>query len=559
MTSYLVLARKWRPQTFDEIVGQEHVCRTLKNAIEAGRVAHAYLFAGQRGVGKTTVARILAKALNCEKGATSSPCGACIHCTEVALGNSIDVAEIDGASNTSVDDVRDIRERVRYAPVKARHKVYIIDEVHMLSKAAFNALLKTLEEPPSNTYFIFATTEPEKVPPTVLSRCQRFDFRKLTSREIIDHIGAVAEKEGLKVGRRALSMIAFAADGSMRDAQSILDRLISSCGGDISDADVESLLGFQPKGVLASVVQAIKNGAADEALAVAKEVALGRGDVAGFCSELATYLRHLLLAKAGAEKCLKADLGEEESAEVAAASHSFSIDELYRYLNLLLQAQEQLKYAQNQRLVLEMALIKMMQVKSLMPLEEILTKLGSIEARLVGAGQSEGQAQISFEESEPALEPLRPEAEVTPQASPKEGAGDVSKGIINYLKSKKASLGHILSGCRAKFSGERKLIFEMPPNNPLFNELAKDASTMALIKEAAREVLGSDYAVELSLTQGAQKAAAEGAAQGQGRPQTAASPEIIQSGVIKEALEIFGGKVVAFEEKRADEFEGEGP
>lgn len=556
--SYLVLARKWRPQAFDEMIGQEHVCGTLKNAVDSGRVAHAYLFAGQRGVGKTTVARLLAKALNCEKGLTSSPCGSCAHCLEISLGTSIDVAEVDGASNTGVDDVREICERVRYAPVKARHKIYIIDEVHMLSKAAFNALLKTLEEPPPNTYFIFATTEPEKVPLTVQSRCQRFEFRKLTSKEIIDHIESMAGKERLKVSPRILSRIASMADGSMRDAQMILEKLISSGGEEMSDENVENLLGLHPKGLLASAARAIKAGASEEALAIVREVALGRGDVGGFCDEFAAYLRNLLLAQAGAHGCLKADLGEEEAADFITASKDFSIDELYRYLSLVLQAQEQLRHAQNQRLVLEMTIIKMIQVKSLMPVEEVLRKLDSIEASLAGAGQDVRQSQISFGETDPPPETSGPEVEQEAALSSKEGASDISDGIINYVKSRKPSLGHMLSGCRAVPSGEQKLILELPQNNSLYSELTKDLSMMELIKEAVREVLGRNYQVEISLPRGVKKNRAKVENQNQEPTQLIAPQEIVQSDIIKEALEIYGGKMVSFREVKADEQEAEG-
>jgi len=255
--SYLVLARKWRPQTFDEIVGQEHIARTLSNALRSGKVAHAFLFTGLRGVGKTTAARILAKALNCEKGPTPTPCNACVNCQEITAGNAVDVLEIDGASNTGVDDVREIIENVRYQPAKSRFKIYIIDEVHMLSTSAFNALLKTLEEPPPHVKFIFATTDPHKVPHTIHSRCQRYDFKRIPLRLIADRLAHITRSEGVTISDRVLFLIAREGEGSMRDAQSLLDQVIAFAGKTVRDEDVGTALGLADRKVLYAVAEAI--------------------------------------------------------------------------------------------------------------------------------------------------------------------------------------------------------------------------------------------------------------------------------------------------------------
>src|SRR5512140_1005150 len=239
--SYLVLARKWRPQTFRDLIGQEHVSQTLKNAIDSGRVAHAFLFTGGRGVGKTSAARILAKALNCEQGPAPEPCNACSACEEITAGNSVDVFEIDGASNTSVDDIRDLRETVKYLPSRCRYKIFIIDEVHMLSTSTFNALLKTLEEPPPHVKFIFATTEPHKVPITILSRCQRFDFKRIALPRIVARLRYIVDQEKVSVSDEALAVVARKGDGSMRDALSTLDQVLAFCGESVADADVAAL------------------------------------------------------------------------------------------------------------------------------------------------------------------------------------------------------------------------------------------------------------------------------------------------------------------------------
>src|SRR5438046_1748034 len=274
--SYEVFARKYRPQTFDDLVGQAHVSRTLKNAVAQNRLAHAYLFVGPRGIGKTSTARILAKSLNCIKGPTVTPCGECDNCREIAGGNSLDVIEIDGASNRGIDDVRELRDNVRYAPAKGRYKIYIIDEVHMLTKEAFNALLKTLEEPPPHVKFIFATTEVDKVPITILSRCQRFDFAGIALPRIVERLHAIVEKEGMKADDSALELVARRAGGSMRDAQSLLDQLLAFGGDRLSADQVHRLLGTAPDDVIAGLVAAVLAKDAKQALALL-DAGLGRG------------------------------------------------------------------------------------------------------------------------------------------------------------------------------------------------------------------------------------------------------------------------------------------
>ena len=270
--SYIVLARKWRPQNFDEVVGQPHITTTLKNAISLGRVAHAYLFTGPRGIGKTSTARILAKALNCTQGPTIHPCDRCDSCKEIMVSNSLDVLEIDGASNRGIDEIRNLRENVRFAPAKGRFKVYIIDEVHMLTQEAFNALLKTLEEPPHHVKFIFATTRPHKIPPTILSRCQRFDFKRIPVNDLLAKLKNIAEVEKLKVSKEALFYIARVSEGSMRDAESILDQLASFCDSTIEVNDVVSVLGKVDQDVLFELAQALIDKDAGKGLGLINEL-----------------------------------------------------------------------------------------------------------------------------------------------------------------------------------------------------------------------------------------------------------------------------------------------
>src|SRR4051812_15351949 len=296
--NYQVFARKYRPQTFDDLVGQSHVAQTLKNAVAQNRLAHAYLFVGPRGVGKTSTARILAKALNCEKGPTVTPCGVCDNCKEIAAGNSLDVIEIDGASNNSVEDVRDLRDKVRYAPAKGKYKIYLIDEVHMLSSAAFNALLKTLEEPPPHVKFIFATTEPQKVLPTIVSRCQRFDLHRIPANLIADHLQFIAKKEKITLEPVAGHAIARGAEGGLRDAESMLDQLVAFCGDKIAESDVLNVFGFTGEQTVIDFTGRILRGATAETIELLHEQCKTGKDMMRLMSDLISYLRDLLVFKA---------------------------------------------------------------------------------------------------------------------------------------------------------------------------------------------------------------------------------------------------------------------
>src|SRR6202047_3286690 len=315
--SYQVFARKYRPQTFDDIVGQMHVSRTLKNAVAQNRLAHAYLFVGPRGVGKTSTARILAKALNCVKGPTVTPCGVCDNCREIAAGNSLDVIEIDGASNNSVEDVRQLRDNVRYAPAKGRYKIYLIDEVHMLSSAAFNALLKTLEEPPPHVKFIFATTEPQKVLPTILSRCQRFDLHRIPANLIAQHLQFIAEKEKITLEPAAAHAIARGAEGGLRDAESMLDQLVAFCGEKISEADVLNVFGSTSQQTVIDLTGKILGSETAGALDVLYEQCEAGKDMMRLMSDLISYLRDLLVFKAKPE-ALKEDVEPDVQTSLAA-------------------------------------------------------------------------------------------------------------------------------------------------------------------------------------------------------------------------------------------------
>ena len=377
--SYLVLARKWRPRTFDKMVGQEFISRTLKNAVRTDHVAHAFLFSGSRGVGKTSAARILAKCLNCDKGPTPEPCNDCSSCKEIDDGRSLDVYEIDGASNTSVDDVRELRENIQYLPRPGKRRVYIIDEVHMLSKSAFNALLKTLEEPPEHVVFIFATTEPHKVPETIQSRCQRFDFRRIPRAKILERLQAMAKEEGYEIDERALSAVAKAADGSMRDAQSLLDQIISYCGPSVPDEAVAEILGIAGREYFYRISEAILGQDPGECIEALDEVYRSGYDINQFYQDLVEHFRSLLMARILPEPSSVLDMADGEIQELKKLAEQAGPEDLRRLVSILLKAEEDILRSSLPRMGLEITLIKMAHLGRLEPLEKILEKITSFE------------------------------------------------------------------------------------------------------------------------------------------------------------------------------------
>jgi len=379
--SYLVLARKWRPKTFDDLVGQEPIARMLKNALLQGKISHAYIFSGPRGVGKTSTARILAKALNCKEGPATSPCGICESCTAVTEGSSIDVIEIDGASNNSVDDVRDLRERVKYAPSGGKYKVYIIDEVHMLSGSAFNALLKTLEEPPPHVIFVLATTEMKKIPATVLSRCQHMPFRRIATSVIKARLQHIADTEKINISSHALGLVAKAADGSMRDSLTILDQ-VSSFSDQIDEEQVQNLLGLTDFNMLARAAMAIIIGSRIELIEIIESLSEQGFDIRAFAKELAQFFRDLLIASVVKQPGDVLELSSEELAAVKELVAASSEDQLTLMLSEVMKAEAEVRNSSLPRIALEMALIRASFLSSLKPVREIIKNLDSLSRGL---------------------------------------------------------------------------------------------------------------------------------------------------------------------------------
>ena len=404
--NYEVFARKYRPQTFDDLVGQTHVSRTLKNAVAQNRLAHAYLFVGPRGVGKTSTARILAKSLNCINGPTVTPCGVCDNCREIAGGNSLDVIEIDGASNNSVEDVRQLRENVRYAPAKGRYKIYLIDEVHMLSSAAFNALLKTLEEPPDHVKFIFATTEPQKVLATILSRCQRFDLHRIPANLIAQHLQFIAKKEKITLQPAAAHAIARGAEGGLRDAESMLDQLVAFCGEEIAESDVLNVFGFTSEQTVSDLTGRILRGETPEAIDLLHEQSEAGKDMMRLMGDLIAYLRDLLVFKAKPD-ALNEDVDPDVQKSLGAHAELISIDRLLELIDQFASAEGRMKWAPNKKLHFEVAIIKAIQSLGQATLDEVIEKLGELR---------DGRAQSEPARRGEAAPPTRPAVASAPAA-----------------------------------------------------------------------------------------------------------------------------------------------
>ena len=416
--AYEVIARKWRPQQFADVIGQEHVTSTLRNAIRGERVAHAYLFVGPRGTGKTTTARILSKALNCRSGPTETPCDACDSCREIMTGRNLDVLEIDGASNNGVEQVRDLCSNVLYSPTRGPYKIYIIDEVHMLSAAAFNALLKTLEEPPSHVKFMFATTEPQKVPSTILSRCQRFDLRRIPVRSIVERLRHIADTESLRVEEAALVAIARGAEGGMRDAQSALDQLVSFRGEAITEPDVLAVFGLVSWESLEALAAAVTSGNVADAIRMVADLDREGKDLRRLTVEVLEHFRNLLVCRyvdQAGELTDLTDLADVQVEALRARAKDADPERLLRVVEILTDAENRMRYALSPRTLLETALIKAARAATVVSIEELLQRVEALR----GKGAVMPATPAAMPPAPPTPAP-KPSPKKTP-ASPAEG------------------------------------------------------------------------------------------------------------------------------------------
>ena len=400
--SYEVLARKWRPQTFQDVIGQEHITQTLTNAIKTGRLAHAYLFGGPRGIGKTSIARILAKAINCKEGEPGIPCNKCISCTEITGGSSVDVQEIDGASNRGIDEIRALRENVKYMPSSSSYRIYIIDEVHMLTMPAFNALLKTLEEPPAHVKFIFATTETHKVPVTILSRCQRFDFKKIPQAILINHLETIAEAENIQVTKSGLALIARESEGCMRDAQSLLDQVISFAGEKAEDRDITEILGVIDSDIIFEASRAIIEGSSVTCLEIVDRIYNYGYDIKEFYSTLMSQFRNLLVSVLASQNNLL-DMSDSDQKRARSQAEQAGSEKLQILLNFLINREQDLRFTSNARLLLETTMIKLCNLGDFLSFDDLMKRIDGLEKSLLATASSCNQPTADHI-SDPAAE-----------------------------------------------------------------------------------------------------------------------------------------------------------
>ncbi len=530
---FQVSARKWRPQKFSELIGQEHIVRTLSNAIELERVSHAFLFSGTRGVGKTTTARILARVLNCEKGPTIDPCGVCTFCTEITAGNCIDVQEIDGASNNGVQEVRDLIDNVQYATSSARYKVYIIDEVHMLSKSAFNALLKTLEEPPPRVIFIFATTELIKIPETILSRCQCFEFKPLSQPQITKQLELICEQEKIEIEKRGLEDISKIGAGSMRDAQSLLDQVIAYSGRQVNSESVEAVLGIVGGNTLETFVDKLIDRQPAALVSLIQEIAQQGKDLGLFCRSLMEYLRNLLIVKISKEPegLLNSHTCSLETLKQQA--EKFHADELHVMFAILTRAEMEMKRSSLSQMVFEMAVLRLIETRPFQKIDELINKIN--------------QSENSNLQSLPVQSESSRETFSTPSTAPNTTSQNtpLSWGQIKQQVSKiKPFFEHYLEKCQVPVLSEKEihLVFY----DKFTFDLVETPENIQFLKETAKTVCGHNVDIKLSLdtSQPPATGAGEEKKKSIDTEDTETGKQKSESEIIQDALDIFGGVVV---------------
>ena len=544
--SYEVFARKYRPQTFDDLVGQAHVSRTLKNAVAQNRLAHAYLFVGPRGIGKTSTARILAKALNCVKGPTVNPDNICDNCREIAAGNSLDVLEIDGASNNGVEQVRELRENVRYAPSKSRYKIYIIDEVHMLTPQAFNALLKTLEEPPPHVKFIFATTEPQKVLPTIVSRCQRFDLHRIPAKLIADHLQFIAGKEKITLEPAAAHAIARGAEGGLRDAESMLDQLVAFCGEKISEQDVLNVFGFTSEQTVVDLTGKILQSETAPALDVLYRQSEAGKDMMRLMSDLIAYLRDLLVFKAKPDAVAE-DVDSELQKALVAQANLIENDRLLDLIDQFAQAEGRMKWAPNKKLHFEVAIIKAIQSLNQATLDEVIQKLAElregksslVEKKTLGAepavAGNVSPARTAPASKERATVTARAALRVAEDPNGKSDPEEIWQGVYAKIPNTKAFVRNSAAVAHVLPSEGRHFVLGFSPDQKSPMDILGTVNNRKLIESLLQEVSGKDWTLKLTVRENLPSKGESSSAK--------SSEDYTDDPLIKDALEIFKGEI----------------
>ena len=576
--AYTVLARKYRPQSFDDLVGQEHVARTLGNAIEANRVAHAFLFTGVRGVGKTTTARLLAKALNCEKGPTPTPCNECGPCVDITAGVDVDVQEIDGASNNSVEDVRRLQESLPYRPQRDRYKIVIVDEVHMLSAGAFNAFLKTLEEPPDHVKFIFATTESHKVPVTIRSRCQQYDFRLIPHRLIAERVGAILDAEGLAADEEAISVVAREAAGSMRDALTLLDQLVAISDGRITADTVAASLGIAAREALYDVARAVLEGDGADVVHAVNGLADKSVDMQHFARQLLQLMRDLVVLKLGASDPAEWVPEERESAQ--ALIDDIDILELQRTFRAASMVMDEMAQSPNPKLMLEMGLVRVATRPPLQSVSELLARLDALQGQSGGAGGSSGGRSLRKPKPKPPTRPATPKAEAKPKPKPEtspeppfepkpqdpnqpimpatkhSGGFQTSSGevltpirraalqeweeMVGRLEQEQPALAAVLEHGVPKTVGPERIVLSFKDGS-FYGRQAQSRESIAAIERIAEQQLGARPEVEIRFDEGegAARTVAAVAAQRKEAELEAKRKEALNHPRVRDAVDVF--------------------
>ena len=554
--SYLVLARKYRPQTFEQVVAQDHITQTLRNAISTGRVAHAILFSGPRGTGKTTVARILAKAMNCKDGPTAVPCNDCRSCNEITDSKATDVFEIDGASNNSVDQVRELRENVKYMPAHSPYKIYIIDEVHMLSTAAFNALLKTLEEPPSHVMFMFANTEPHKIPITILSRCQRHDFRRLDLNSISTHMATLCHREGFKIPQESLELIAREAGGSMRDGLSLLDQILTCTEGLISHEQVLDLLGIIDRKFIFDLSESILKMDIPRVLDILDDIYDHGHDMKKLYADLLEHFRNLVVAAIGKKVDKLVDLPPGEIGQIVTQAKSTSTEALNQFFDLLFKDEASIRLSNQPKLALEMTLVRILQSKPILPIDVLIEKLDLLRTEIFADGEphksggpisppagevkdlSPGYRRESqsddIDNKRSSVDAGRPSL----KGRGAENLNEVWPRISEAISSKNPSLAANLAKCQIKDAEDNLLEIEVPGNGFTLKMIEREKN-MALLKQVCADVLGRPMDMRLTLG-----AATDDNFQKKKNRDNELKKKALCHPLVADAVEIFEGKLI---------------
>ena len=561
--SYEVFARKYRPRTFADVIGQEHVARTLMNAIDEGRISQAYVFAGTRGVGKTSLARIFAKGLNCKKGPTSKPCLSCESCESIANGTDSDVIEIDAASHTGVDDVRVVRDDVRYAPLRSRFKVYIVDEAHMLSKSAWNAFLKTLEEPPPHVKFVFATTEPHRLPETIFSRCQRFDLHRISAADILARLKEMCAQEKLKADERALAMVARAGRGSLRDAQSLLDQVVAYAGEKIELSHVELALGAVPLDLVFTLADAWRAQDVPSAMSVVEQVFDQGKDAGAFLDQVVEHVRNLMLLASCGSKSSLIDLIGPDLDRAAAQAQALQVDGWVSVLQLLAETRRRLRESTQPRVLVELLFVKLCRFGNLLSLSDAVARLESGAGIPVVGSPARAAAPMPLRQAEqrfgklgdravplddPGSEaPPRP-PESVPMAAASGGEGDWQR-VLEAVKTRRPTLHAVLREGRLLKFDAKQCVVGFGKGFSFHRAQAEEPEHRKLVEEVLAEVLGKSVAfgVEKTAEEGPPRPFEEGAG---GRPAGAANAgapaiggSVLEDPAVRKVIEIFKGRI----------------